>query len=192
MSLESIYKKTRLVWGVGINDSPYKVEGCPYYRRWTNMLQRCYSEKFLDKNPTYRGCRVGTSWKWFTNFKSWMKNQDWKGKSLDKDIIVPDNKVYSEETCAFISRQVNTVLIDSGKKRGEHPRGVSYCNKYKLFKSECNLKGKNKFLGYFNTPEEASATYSDYKYELLVELAKEQEDTRVKKGLLQHANLIKF
>ena len=61
----------KLVCGVGINDTDYvtqkfatiivngkrkqkRVWFCPFYRVWKNMLDRCYSTKFQDKNPTYK------------------------------------------------------------------------------------------------------------------------------------------
>ena len=61
-----------LICGVGVNDANYATSGkrmCPFYRRWINMLERCYSEKFQEKNPTYRGCSVCEEWLTFSNFK---------------------------------------------------------------------------------------------------------------------------
>jgi len=54
----------RLSFGVGVNDADYivcnKTDGkrmtCPFYKRWNHMLERCYSEKFLERNPSYKGC----------------------------------------------------------------------------------------------------------------------------------------
>ena len=54
-------KKIRLVYGVGISDADYfvtrKENGktvwrCPYYRTWTHMLERAYSDK-LKKETHY-------------------------------------------------------------------------------------------------------------------------------------------
>ena len=55
-----VYRKKRLVYGVGINDADYvvqptengKTKMCIYYQTWKNMLRRCYSER----EPTYIGC----------------------------------------------------------------------------------------------------------------------------------------
>ena len=74
------------VFGVGVNDASYMtnhkdkdgiIKVCPYYRRWKNMLKRCYSSKCQDKNPTYLGCAVSNEWLTFSNFKLWMEGQEW-------------------------------------------------------------------------------------------------------------------
>lgn len=67
----------RLVFGVGINDADYavqpKINGvqvcCLFYRKWKNMLERCYYPKELVKHPTYQGCVVCDEWIYFSNFK---------------------------------------------------------------------------------------------------------------------------
>lgn len=41
------------------------------YRTWKGMLERCYSEKYLSKKPTYKGCSVDEDWHNFQNFASW-------------------------------------------------------------------------------------------------------------------------
>ena len=79
-------KSGRLVYGAGINDADYvvvklgtiEVNGvrkrkrvwyCPYYRVWTHMLERCYSDKYQDRKPTYKGCSVSEEWLRFSNFR---------------------------------------------------------------------------------------------------------------------------
>ena len=55
-------KKTKLVFGVGVNDADYfvcrKENGkivwtFPYYQTWKNMLRRAYSDKCKQRRPTY-------------------------------------------------------------------------------------------------------------------------------------------
>ena len=112
----------KLVYGVGINDADYDVaineyytndEGvkgerriwtCPYYSRWMNMLTRCYSDKFQEGNPTYKGCYVAEEWKTFSNFKEWMVTQEWEGLELDKDILFVGNREYGPEKCVFVTK----------------------------------------------------------------------------------------
>ena len=101
----------KLVCGVGTNDVDYQVTvrilgvkyRCPYYKRWTRMLERCYSEKGITDHPSYINCIVSDRWLVFSNFRAWMKTQDWENKELDKDILIPGNKKYSEDTCKFVS-----------------------------------------------------------------------------------------
>lgn len=104
------------VYGHGVNDADYvtcsTVNGkrvmCPIYRSWTNMLERCYGEKYQERRPTYIGCTVCNEWLTFSVFKSWMVTQDWTGKELDKDIRIKGNKTYSPETCCFVTTKENT------------------------------------------------------------------------------------
>lgn len=197
-------KKKRLVYGVGINDADYKVHKtsskmvdgkrvykiewrCPVYTTWAGMLERCYSAKYQSKNPTYKGCSVSEEWLTFSVFKSWMEKQDWDGMQLDKDILFEGNKVYSKETCVFVTRAVNMFTIDSGAARGEWPIGVYWNKKYEKFMSQCNnpFTKKRENLGYFNCELEAHQAWLKRKLELAHLLAAEQTDTRVTKALIE-------
>ena len=149
-----LYKKSRLVFGVGINDADYAVETivncerqrCPFYRPWSSMLKRCYSEKLHAIQATYIGCSVVNEWHSFMNFRAWMISQDWKGKCLDKDIIEPGNKVYSPDKCIFISNALNSLLTDHAAGRGIYALGVSLHESGK-FTARCRVFGKdNLFL----------------------------------------------
>ena len=194
----------RLVYGVGINDADYvtnkretigyvngkqkqkRVWECPYYRAWENMLARCYSAKYQEKQPTYKGCSVSDDWLTFSNFKNWMEKQDWEGKQLDKDILLEGNKVYSKESCVFVTRMVNMFTIDSGAARGEWLIGV-YWNKGKnKFMSMCSnpFTKKREYLGLFTTELEAHEKWRKRKLELSHELAAIQTDIRVAKALI--------
>ncbi len=50
-------KKT--IYGVGTNDANYLVVNkgvrCPYYKKWSSMLERCFSKSLHKKHPTYIG-----------------------------------------------------------------------------------------------------------------------------------------
>ena len=108
----------KLVYGVGINDADYQVNPtidgsrvmCPAYSAWHSMIERCYSEKYHDKKPTYKECYVCDEWLYFLKFKSWMEKQDYKGKELDKDILIQGNKVYSPETRIFVDKTINVLF----------------------------------------------------------------------------------
>ena len=71
---------SKLVCGVGVNDLGYRTQineevtknggkriqkpvfQCKYYAAWKNMLERCYSKKFLESRPTYIGTSVCSEW----------------------------------------------------------------------------------------------------------------------------------
>ena len=197
-------KNKKLVCGIGLNDADYVVvkfemidcaDGkrkqkqawvCPFYRAWTGMLKRCYSAKYKKSRPTYTGCTVSEEWLTFSSFRSWMETQDWKGKQLDKDILFEGNKVYSAETCVFVTPSVNTFTIDSGAARGEFLIGVSWHKASEKFHSRCNNPFTKKYehLGLFNSEQEAHKAWLKRKLELAHELAAMQTDPRVAKALI--------
>lgn len=188
----------RLIYGVGINDADYNVRfksnnkwiKCQFYRSWTSMLTRCYDYKYQQKQPTYKGCRVVEEWLTFSNFKTWMQIQDWKGKELDKDVVSPGNKIYSSDNCVFIDKSLNSLLNSHSAKKGIYPQGVCFHKATNKFSAQCNVEGKRKHLGLFNTPQKASKTYNKFKSNLVAEIAHKQTDPRIKSGLIKHSKLI--
>lgn len=197
-------KPKKLIYGVGANDANYVVQrfetigyidgkqkrklvwSCPYYNKWASMLKRCYSLKFQERNPSYRGCTVTDEWLLFSNFKSWMENQDWEGKHLDKDLLFVGNKLYSPNTCVFVTQAVNSFTTDRGAVRGEWLIGV-YRNKgTDKFRSKCcnPFTNKREHLGYFSCEQEAHNAWLNRKLELAHLLAAEQIDSRVAKALI--------
>lgn len=191
-------RKVKRVFGVGVNDAEYVVEHkkhlgyfngkqkqvtlsvCPYYSAWRSMLMRCYSDKYHKQRPTYKGCSVCDNWKSFSNFKAWMETQDWQGKQLDKDLLVPGNKIYSPETCVFLSTRLNSFTLECTKSRGDYPIGVCYMKRAatsgeessKPYVARCrDIFGKKKHLGTFETPEEAHQAWLEAKLNIARELA---------------------
>ena len=194
----------RLVFGVGINDASYTVKKsenlgvidgkrrqkliwfCPYYYRWKNMITRCYSEQYHNKHPTYADCVVCEEWLTFSNFKVWMEKQDWEGKHLDKDLLVPGNKVYSSETCVFVSEGLNHFVQESGAIRGSCAIGVSWSAKSNKYVARVTNPFLNKaeYLGLFDRESDAFEAWLNRKRELAEGLAREQTDARVATALI--------
>lgn len=188
-------KKVR---GVGVNDAGYQVitasNGkrltCPYYQKWACMLTRCYSEKYQSSYPSYAGCSVCDEWLYFSVFKSWMERQDWHGKHLDKDLLVKGNKVYSPESCIFVTEEVNNFITDRSGDRGPWPVGVDLNKKSGKFRAKCSDLGKGiKHIGMYETPEQAHIAYSEYKKSIARDLASLQDDTRVRNAILRFYGL---
>lgn len=181
-------KKKGIVYGVGINDADYLVTDCLYYRKWKQMLRRCYSSNFHVKNPSYIGCDVCEEWKVFSNFKQWMMTQDWEGKELDKDIIFPGNKVYSPDKCVFVDKEVNE-LFSKKNKHGVH--GIHYnqrLKKYVLRSSTINPEKKAKYSGCYVTLEEAKIASNEMRRNRIVNIANKQKDARVRDAILNLVN----
>jgi hypothetical protein len=181
----------KLLFGECVNDSDDLVFSsvsklkCEYYKRWYHMLIRCYSKKYQEKMPTYIGCTVCEEWKAFSNFKEWMKRQDWQGKHLDKDIIVKGNKIYSPETCAFVEPATNTFTTDGSAARGGQPIGVSLHKRCKSYDAHCRDPFLKKLvhLGCFSNPIAAHEACRKKKHELACRLAENETDERVAKAL---------
>lgn len=86
---------------------------------------------------------------------------------LDKDILIPGNKVYAPETCCFIPNKVNSLLTESKSLLGL-PTGVSYSNNGCRFVARCrDLSGKRVHVGVYDCPEEAHWAWYEYKREVI-------------------------
>lgn len=75
------------------------------YNLLNNMKTRCYNPNYHKVRPDYKECSVCDEW--LDNhiaFYEWVDHNYYKIKGeqsvqLDKDILVPGNKVYSPDTC---------------------------------------------------------------------------------------------
>ena len=181
------------VCGVGvIGDEIGKVGGkaLKEYRLWKKMLERCYSEKLHKKNPCYQGCQTSENFKYFPYFKDWCNKQIGFGNEgwhLDKDILVKGNRVYSEDTCVFVPDVINKLLVRRDSKRGENPLGVHYCKERGKFIAILSISAKLRWLGGYDTPEEAFYAYKEAKETYLKEIAekwKDKIDHRVYEALM--------
>jgi hypothetical protein len=111
--------RAKTVYGIGYLDTNIKIpmRGTSMIRRaydlWANMLKRCYG----NYKTCYNDCTVDKRWHSFKNFLNsiqalegydrWEKNEE--HICLDKDIKKPGNKVYSQETCMFVTNHDNVV-----------------------------------------------------------------------------------
>ncbi len=179
-------KRNKLVYGVGINDADYNINEyvtidgkrkiawrCPFYRTWADMLKRCYSDKYQSKYPTYKGCSACDEWLIFSQFKAWMETQDWEGKHLDKDLLTEGNKLYSPNTCVFVTQTVNLFTNDNGNARGIFMIGVCWNKRDGNFQSQCSnpFTHKREYLGHFTDELEAHLAWKSRKHELACLLA---------------------
>lgn len=186
-------KKNTLIYGVGLNDADYPVkpvvngmrDSCPFYITWVSMLVRCYSKNYQSKHPAYIGASVCNQWLAFSNFKKWMSTQDFKGKALDKDLLIFGNKIYSPEACVFVDQATNKFTTDSARSRGDYPLGVNLNRESGRFQARCNnpITGARNALGHFTCPDEAHLAWKKRKHELACQLADLQTDERVAAAL---------
>lgn len=157
-----------MVAGIGIYE-PGKYAGAvsridtKEYKLWHGMLLRC-TENAL--NPSYIGCSVHPDFIKFQEFAEWCQHQigfGLKHWALDKDILVPGNKVYGPDTCCFVPTHLNNMITHQRTSKGEYPTGVSYFKRDGTFQAHLRIDGIKKRLGSFQTPEEAEAAYKSAK-----------------------------
>jgi len=169
------------VCGVATNDADY-VTGvnerlpngkqrhawrCPAYLVWSGVIARGFSYKEKLKNPAYKDVTVCPEWLLFSNFRRWWVENNVRGWQLDKDIINKGNLVYCPESCIYIPGYINNLLTDCAAARGDYPLGV---DKYRnRFRSHVNCGECQKYLGYFNTPEQAHKAWQIGKIEVIKE-----------------------
>ena len=179
---------TPTVFGVGITGlEPTRNENgeqLDSYVCWKAMLKRCYSAKYQEKYPTYKGCYVCDDWLYYPNFKKWYKENYYKISNktshLDKDILVKGNKIYSPTTCIFVPNFINKLFTKSQKTRGEQPIGVYYNKRDKKYIASLSVskdgKSIGKYLSSFDTADAAFEVYKQAKEEYIKEIADEYKD----------------
>ena len=179
---------TPSVFGIGIigNEKSRDENGEIYdsYKRWKEMLKRCYSDEYQKKEPTYKGCAVCDEWLYYGNFKEWFDNNyyeiEGEQMDLDKDILVKGNKIYSPDKCVFVPKKINTLFTKRNKARGKYPIGVYKPNDSNKFKAQCSIfcdgKKQQKPLGYYNNIEEAFNAYKQFKETDIKRVADEYKD----------------
>ena len=185
------------VYGVGVLGTKYQptINGVKTkeYDLWQSMLQRCYSNTYKKKRPTYEGCEVSDNFKSYEYFYEWCHKQIGFGNEswhLDKDLLIKGNKVYSEDSCIFIPQEINSLLVKCTASRGKYLIGVCWHKTNKAFISRVNKnKGKREHLGLFNTEIEAFNAYKTAKESFIKEQAekwKSKIDERAYQALINY------
>lgn len=175
----------RKVYGVGINDSGYNIQKkgkgyiCPYYLKWRNMLQRCYSQN------SYKGCVVCEEWKIFSMFKKWAVLQSVPPESmnnyhLDKDLLGRGSKIYSPDTCCFLSPLLNTFMTNCIGGNPLKGTTVKKSNGLIFAQVKNPLLNKTEYLGVCSTREEGHTLWLRRKKEILEEVIDLEDDLEEK------------
>lgn len=160
----------KLIYGVATNSGgKYKatIDGkiAKPYRTWQNMLKRVYCLKSHATWPTYIGCSVTDEWLEYQNFAEWFEAHEHsnRGYELDKDLLIPGNKIYAPDRCAFVPRQLNSLLNGQANRRGKFLQGVCFHKQHNKFVAQMAIDGKQKGLGLFDTELDAYHAYKKAK-----------------------------
>lgn len=147
------------------------------YIRWHDMMNRCYNEKFHERQPQYKECFVCDEWWSFNNFEKWYNDNfyetDNQTMDLDKDILFKGNNEYSPSTCCIIPHSINTLFLTGKKKRGNMPIGIYFEKEQNKYRVCISYGGISKKLGRFSDIEEAFKQYKIYKEKLINDIAKQ-------------------
>jgi hypothetical protein len=177
-------------------ESTYKQS--KWYTTWHGAIRRCtpYEQK---RSPSYKGCTVDLRWVHASGFKQWFDKHYIEGYHLDKDILVPGNKVYGPDNCCFVPPEINYLLLSCKRARGKYPQGMSLHWKTNLLKVCIRRFGEKELLGYFKSSEvaQASQCYNEAKRDHIVEVAtayfNEGKITlKVKRALIRRAKAFQF
>lgn len=160
---------------------------CPYYKKWFCILERCYSERFLTKRPTYRGCYVDESWRRLSDFIKWVDsqpNKNWEHCEPDKDILEVGNRCYGPNTVVFVTRDLNLFI---GNDKYGKDTSVGYywhklVGKYQSLIQNPFTKQQER-IGWHTDPLEAHLSWKSKKHEYACKLADLQSDERIATAL---------
>jgi len=131
----------------------------PAYKKWQSMIERCYSEKYQTKKPSYIGCTVDKQWHNFQNFADWFYSDPRHnlGYELDKDVLIAGNKIYSSKTCALVPSEINIFAKGYAKNNGL-PIGVGFRNG--SYSARVYKNGKSQWIGSYSELKEAVDAYA--------------------------------
>lgn len=165
--------------------SPMYINGDGKYRNtnqyaiWNGMLNRCYNPKYHEKKPTYIRCTVCEEWLNFQVFSKWYDENYYQIENevmqIDKDIICKGNKIYSPNTCCFVTIKINSMFTKCDKARGQEYIGVTKKNNKFEMKLSMSINNDRKRIiecG-FNTSLEAHLAYKQAKEEYIQQIANE-------------------
>lgn len=102
--------------GIGRHKSKISGKHTRAYTTWRNILLRCYCKKFVG--ASYDNCTVDSEWHNFQNYADWHEKnypQDGGDYQIDKDIRSCSEKIYSKDTCMFVTQAQNLEAVDNKK-----------------------------------------------------------------------------
>lgn len=140
----------------------------PAYSKWMSIWRRIGQ---IDKPDfaTYVDCKMDVRWESLQDFSEFYHSCPYRqdGWELDKDLIVPGNRIYGPDTAAYVPVEINA-FIKTRKRKAHLPMGVNVNRAF--FSAAIRIDGKETYLGNFVTPEEAYVAYKE---------AKEKEASRL-------------
>ena len=190
------------VYGVGYLGDHHTVDEdgttTKEYVTWRGMLDRCYGNKEI---AAYKYCIVSEEFHNASYFKDWYNDQIGSHKDefhLDKDILSVDCKIYAEDTCVLVPRDINLFFAKTGSMKRktidcfDYVTGVSWCKIRQKYRARCN-SGEDRIESYHDNEWSAFIAYKQAKENRAKELAEKwrgQIDDRVYEKLINYKVLL--
>jgi len=187
-----------LVHGVGENDVMIPgFTSTRTWRTWEGIIRRTDKRdlKWLAQpgKERYAECTLDLRWYKLSAFKEWIEQwDDFGNKQVDKDLLIPGNKIYGPDTCLMVRPVVNSWFKVKKTRGGDLPRGVSLNTAWKKGKSPnpyraqiTPIGGKRTHLGSYATVEEASAVFEKARKEQIKVLIETETDLKVKNAMME-------
>lgn len=138
---------TKTVYGVGcIGDGKHKPTSgrrkTKAYSTWCGIIDRCYSSNDKESYRWYGDCSVSDEWLNFQNFADWYESQINANREcfdVDKDILIHGNRVYSEDACMLVHKDINYLF--TCRSESDLPAGVCYDKLANGYRSNCYHSG---------------------------------------------------
>ena len=153
------------------------------YKAWFQMIRRCFDKKYHNTHKTYEKVTCCKEWLLYENFYEWLHSQEnfskWLSNerwSLDKDIFIKANKIYSPDTCCLVPMSVNALFERKETQRGKYPIGVTRAKNG--FQAQCSnpLNEDLKWIGSYETIENAFNAYKNKKEFYIKQVAQIEYD----------------
>ena len=153
------------------------------YKKWNEM--HCRARR---TEGAYAQVTVCDEWYTYSKFKEWITSQPgWEDMSLDKDLLVPGNTVYSPTTCCLIPVWLNTFLVDGQRKHlpgaTRRSRGAPNLPWHSIGWVKVDGKWTSKYVGIFATEQEAHEAWKKSKHTRACDIAESIQDERIKQAL---------
>lgn len=163
-------------YGLGYTGNVNNCRSHILYNKWCAMMSRCYNKN----NPYYNsyggiGIRVDSRWYCFEtfiedckslyNYDKFINNPS--AYQLDKDYLqqnIPhEQRVYSKDTCIFLSNEDNNYLHSLEQNSNKNIKceyiGVCKCNS-NSWEVKIRINGKRHYIGCFSNPIAAANAYN--------------------------------
>lgn len=166
---------SKLTYGIGFNSKGKHKADSLAYKTWWHMFRHCYSP---EHHTGQTGCAVDDRWLDFQDFADWFYDNPYSNPRyrLNKDLLVPNNKAYGPDTCCFVPQELNKLLTSPASARGDYPQGVYLHKLSSKFIARVSVGGKQKTIGYYNTPQDAYKAHKLAKEMYVKRMALEWQD----------------